>query len=149
MRAQTDWAWWAGRDEEWLQCGPYPTRDDAVAEGMNYVGEGERDFVVLEGVMHQIRLSADTIINDAYEHWSDSSDLFSPEFDAPEPCGSKEDQKAAEDELQAFLDAWVDKWRHTFPTPNMFAATRNLETIRNTVDPDMLPGGHDNPREVA
>jgi hypothetical protein len=143
------WSWWAGRDEEWLTIGPCNTRDDAIAEGLSDIGEGEGDFVILEGIMHDIRLDASSIIDNAYDHWADDSDLFSTEHDAPEPKGSKEDQKAAEDDLQSLLDAWVAKWRHTLPTPNMFASTRNQETIRNTVDPDMLPGGHDNPREAS
>jgi hypothetical protein len=143
------WHWWAGRDEEWLTVGPCNAREDAIAEAVCEFGEGEGDFVILEGVMHEISLSASSIIDDAYNRWADDSDLFSSESDAPEPCGSKEEQKAAESELQALLDAWVAKWRHTLPTPDMFASTRSLETIRNTVDPDMLPGGHDNPKEAA
>lgn len=149
MTDKTEWAWWGGRTSEWLTIGPCNTREDAIAEGVREFGEGDGDFVILEGVMHSISLSANQVLEDAYEHWGDDSDLFSSESDYPEPQGSKEDQKAAEDELQALLDTWLDKWRHTFPKPNMFAASRNEETIRNTVDPDMLPGGHDNPREDA
>lgn len=142
------WHWWAGRDEEWLTIGPCNTREDAIAEGLCGFGEGEGDFVVLEGVMHEIGLSATSVLDGAYDNWADS-DLFWTEHDAPEPQGSKEDQQSAQAELQTLLDGWVAKWRHTLPTPNMFAATRNCETIRNTVDTDTLPGGHDNPREAA
>lgn len=142
------WFWWAGRDEEWMNIGPELTRDDVVSQAMGDIGEGEGDFVILEGIMHDINLSASWLLDRAYDDWADG-DLFSSEHDAPEPQGSKEDQQAAEAELQALLDGWVTKWRHTLPTPNMFAATRNQETIRNTVDPDMLPGGHDNPRDPA
>lgn len=136
------WAWWAGRNEEWMTVGPEPTRDDAIAQGMDDVGEGEGDFIVLEAVMHEISLSASSVLENAYENWCDG-DMFSHEYDSPEPQGTKEDQQAGETELQALLNGWVAKWRHILPTPNMFAATRNQETIRNTVDPDMLPGGHD------
>lgn len=147
--ATPGWAWWAGRDEEWLTVGPCATRDDAVAEAISDIGEGEGDFVVMEAVLHAISFDAASIIDAAYERWSDDGDLFSLDHDGPEPQGSAEDQKAAETELQTFLDGWTDRWRRTFPTPNMFAASRNCETIRNTVDPDMLPGGHDNPRAAA
>lgn len=143
------WAWWAGRDEEWLTIGPCQTRDDAIAEAINDFGEGEGDFVVMEAVMQTLRLRADSFLERLYEEWADCGDFFSLEHDSPEPQGSKEDQKTSEDELQALLDAWFAKWEHTFPKPNMFASTRNVETVRNTIDPDMLPGGHDNPREAA
>lgn len=143
------WSWWAGRDEEWMTVGPEATREDAIAQAIDDIGEGEGDFTVMEARMHAIYFDAASIIDNAYEGWADNCDLFSSEHDAPEPQGTKEEQMVAEDELQALLDAWVDKHRHTFPTPNMFAATRNQEWISNTVDRDMLPGGHDNPRDVA
>lgn len=146
--SKPDWAWWAGKDEEWMTVGPCPTREDAISEFIDDIGEGEGDGIVIEAVMSTLSLDAASILDNAYEHWSDCGDLFSHEYgDAPEPQGSKEDQKAAEVELQALLDTWFDKWRHTFPTPNMFASTRNREVISNTVDPDMLPGGHDNPKD--
>lgn len=143
-----EWQWWAGRDEEGFSVGPYNTREDVIAEAISYFGEGEGDFVITEAVMHEISLTASSVLDNIYDNWADS-DLFSAEHDAPEPQGSKEDQKAAGADLQAALDAWVAKWRHTLPTPNMFACSRNEETIRNTLDPDTLPGGHDNPREAA
>jgi hypothetical protein len=144
---KTDWAWWAGRDEEWMTVGPVSTRENAIAQARDDIGEGEGDFTIMEACMHAISLDAASILDNAYNDWADNGDLFSSEHNAPEPQGTKEEQKAAEIELQVLLDAWVDKHRHTFPTPNMFAATRNQEWISNTVDPDMLPGGHDNPRE--
>jgi hypothetical protein len=126
---RTDWAWWAGRDEEWMQVGPCATREDAIHEGLDYFDD---DFVVLEAKKAEIGLSATIMLDHAYECWADDDCLFSSEFDPPEPRGSVEDQRAAEAELQALLDNWVDKWRHTLPTPNMFAATRNLETVALT-----------------
>lgn len=143
------WRWWAGQNEEWLTIGPEVTREDVIATAISDIGEGEGDFVVLEGVMHEIHLSAKCYLDRMFEEWADDGDLFSTDQDAPEPQGSKEDQTAAEEDLQSALDAWVAKWRHTLPTPNMFAATRNMEVIRNTFDPDMAPGGHDNPRDPS
>lgn len=130
----TKWSWWAGADEEYLTIGPCATKEEAIEEALSDIGEGEGDFIVLEAVIQEISLSASAILDNAYEHWSDCSDLFSMEHDAPEPRGSKEDQKAAETELQALLDAWVAKWRHTLPEPTVFAASRNQETIPNTAD---------------
>ena len=124
------WYWWAGRDEEWLTIGPCSTREAAIAEALSDIGEGEGSFVVMEGIMPDISLSASRVIDNAYEDWGNSN-LFSTEHDAPEPCGTKEEQAAAEADLQALLDGWVTKWRHTLPTPNMFAATRNQETVPN------------------
>ena len=126
----SEWKWWAGRNEEWMTVGPCDTREEAISEAIDDIGEGEGDFIVIEAIMHEISISASDVIDRCYDVWADG-DMFSHEHDGPEPQGSKQDQKAAEADLQAALDAWVSKWRHTLPTPNMFAAQRNEETIPN------------------
>lgn len=145
--SKTKWAWWAGRHEEWLQVGPEQTRDDAIIGGREYVGEGEGDFIIMEAVMAELRLDAHGTLETWLDQWADDSDLFSSENEAPELGGTADEQKAATADLQAALDAWQARWAKILPTPNMFAATRNQEWISNAVDPDMLSGGHDNPRE--
>lgn len=130
------WAWWAGRHDEWMTVGPCETREEAIAEALDDIGEGEGDFIIIEAIMHEISISADSVIDRCYEEWADGG-MFSQEHDGLEPQGSKEDQKAAEVDLQAALDAWVAKWRHTLPTPNMFAAQRNNETILNDDSRDL------------
>lgn len=131
--AAPKWGWWAGRNEEWMTVGPCRTREEAIAEAIADIGEGEGDFIVLEAVMHEISISAHSVLDRCYDDWA-NGDMFSYEHDAPEPQGSKEEQKAAEADLQAALDAWVAKWRHTLPTPNMFAAQRNDQTIPNDAE---------------
>lgn len=145
----TDWQWWAGRDEEYLTVGPHATRDDAIAEALCDIGVGEGCFHVMEGRMHILTMSADGMLDRFIDGICDDSDLYSTEHDAPEWQATPDQQKQATAEMQAFMDVWMDQWRHTFTAPNMFADTRNREVIANTVDPDMLPGGHDNPRDAA
>lgn len=144
-----NWHWWAGRNEELMDLGSYSTRDDAVAGGKREIGEGEGDFVIMEArQLFPPPLDADTIINDYFENMGDSFDYYSGEGDYPEWLLPLDQQKVAEVELQEFLTAWSEKWLiKNMPQPDMFGDTRNRETIRNTVDPDMLPGGHDNPTE--
>lgn len=145
------WNWWAGRTDEWMTVGPCNTRDDAVAGAIRDIGEGEGDFVVMEACsLIPPPLDADTIINDYFEHLGDTSDYYSGEGDYPEWLLPEDQQKVAEAELQQFLTAWSEKWLiNHMNDPDQFGETRNVETISNTVDPDMLPGGHDNPREEA
>lgn len=149
--SKESWQWWAGRSEEWMDLGSYQTRDDAIAGGINSIGEGEGDFVILEArSLVPPPLDADTIINDYFEHLGDSGDYYSGEGDYPEWLLPLDQQKIAETELQQLLTAWSEKWLvNNMNDPDMFGETRNQETIRNTVDPDMLPGGHDNPGEAS
>jgi hypothetical protein len=142
-----NWQWWAGRSEEWMDLGSYQTRNDAIAGGLANVGQGEGDYVVLEAfALVPPPLDADTIINDYFEYLGDNSDYYSGEAGYPEWLLPTEQQKIAESELQSFLTAWSEKWLiNNMNEPDQFGGTRNVETIRNTVDPDILPGGHDNP----
>lgn len=151
MSRETEWSWWVGRSEEWMDLGNYATRDDAIDGGKRDIGEGEGDFVILEAAaLVPPHLAADDILNDYFEWLGDNSDYYSGEGDCPEWTLDKDQQKTAEAELQAFLGAWSEKWLiGNMPPPDRFRSVRNQETIRNTVDPDMLPGGHDNPREPA
>lgn len=148
--SKESWQWWAGRSEEWMDLGSYQTRDDAIAGGLSSIGQGEGDFVVLEArSLTPPPLDADTIINDYFEYLGDNSDYYSDEGDYPEWLLAADEQKIAEAELQQLLTAWSEKWLiNNMTDPDRFGDTRNMEMIRNTVDPDMLPGGHDNPVEV-
>lgn len=146
-----DWSWWAGRSQEWMDLGNYSTRDDAIEGGKSSVGEGEGDFVILEATaLTPPPLDADDIINNYFERLGDCGDYYSGESDYPEWTLEQDQQKTAEAELQAMLTAWSEKWLiGNMPAPDMFGQTRNVETVRNTIDPDMMPGGHDNPRGEA
>lgn len=149
--AEEKWSWWAGRSSEWMDLGNHNTREDAIAEGIASIGEGEGDFVILEATpLVAPPLNADTIIDAYFENLGDNSDYYSGESDYPEWTLAKDQQKVAEAELQTFLTEWSEKWLiGNMPSPDIFRATRNQETIRNTVDPDMLPGGHPNPCGTA
>lgn len=146
---ETEWSWWAGRSDEWMDLGNYSSREEAINEGRNQVGEGEGDFVIMEATnLMPPPLDADDVLNNYFEWLGDNGDYYSGEADYPEWTLDKEQQKIAEAELQEFLTAWSEKWLiGHMPQPDMFGSTRNREVISNTVDPDMLPGGHDNPRD--
>lgn len=148
---KNEWAWWAGRSEEYMDLGCYSTRDDAIEGGIDSVGKGEGDFVILEATSRIAPpLEADSIINTYFEELGENTDYYSGECDYPEWTLDKDKQKEAEAELQDFLTAWSAKWlTDNMTSPDVFDGIRNVETISNTVDPDMLPGGHDNPRDPA
>lgn len=115
----TGWGWWAGPDQEIFRYGgPFATREEAIECGRENADPGEGFFIV-EAAQHQIRLSARRLIEDQY---FDNDDFFDCENAEPDRMA---DHKGADAELQALLDAWVEKHRATFISPNMFAASRN------------------------
>lgn len=143
------WNWWAGRTAEWMDMGSHATREDAVAEGMGY---GDGDFVVLEARSLSVPSpDAGTVIDDWLNGLGENHDYYSGESGYPEWTLPKDQQKVAEAELQTALAAWAEKWARGWidPLPDIFGDVRNQETIRNTRDPDMEPGGHDNPQVPA
>ncbi|MBB5697027.1 hypothetical protein [Sphingomonas yantingensis] len=115
------WKWWAGRDEEWFDVGPCDTREQAIEEGH---ASHEDGFHIIEALPGDLKFSAARMIDDQYY---EADDLF--DFDHTEPDRSGPHQEA-DAELQALLDAWTEKWGHTFVTPTMFRATRNGEHVR-------------------
>lgn len=131
------WGWWVGSNEEWYSTGPLASRDDAIAGGKaEYPGE---TFCIVEALPQSLSFSAENLIDAQY---FEADDLFSYEDgNDPDRKGKPEVIKEANAELQALLDQWCDKWRHTFVTPSLFAATRNGETISGSdvVDTDAKP----------
>jgi hypothetical protein len=123
---ENDWKWYAGTDGENFTSGPFDDRDEAIAEA-TALFDYDGGFHIVEATKPAFPPpSADMIINEMFERAAD--DLFGDEY--PEPCGTKEQQDAAEAELQAFLNGWMDKWRtEIFPTPWAFGKTRNGEFI--------------------
>jgi hypothetical protein len=130
-RTETKWQWWAGRTDEWMTVGPCATREDAIAQGIVDFGKGEGDFIVLEACQGRLQMDAYTVLERFVDELADDNDLYSSEHNSPEWEATPEQQKEATAEMQAFLDSWMDKWRNTFTTPQVFASTRNNETISN------------------
>lgn len=119
-REPAGWGWRSGPNNEYYTNGPFADRADAVA-----ALDGERGYIV-EAVQGAVRFDAERLINDQY--FEDDSNF---DFDNMEPdrTGGGDVADAADAELQALLDGWVARWRHTFVTPNMFAATRGEEFV--------------------
>lgn len=117
-----------------MDLGNYSSRDEAIREGIVSLGEGERDFVILEATqMVPPPLDAEDIINNYFESLANSTDYYSGEADAPEWLLAKEQQKVAESELQAFVVTWSKEWlTNNMPSPDIFGSTRNKEFISNT-----------------
>lgn len=114
------WLWWSGSDDEWFNNGPFKTREAAI-EAL----EHERGYVI-EAMQQGIRLSAPRLIEEQY---FEAGDLFDGDRTEPDRVGGADVIAAADDELQALLDDWVQRWSHTFVEPSMFAASRNQEFV--------------------
>lgn len=116
------WEWWSGTNDEFYTNGPFATREEAIRELDGYGGH------IIEAVKRTVKFSADQLIDAQYY---EDDDYFSGEHGEPDRKG---DWKAADAELQAMLDAWAEKWQHTFIAPEMFASSRNREEIAKDAD---------------
>ena len=129
---ETEWRWWAGRDEEYLTVGPCATREEAIAAATDDIGAGEGDFTILEATLPILAMDAGSTIGTFVETIGDDMYLYSSEHEYPSWDATKEQMAEATAEMQAFFDQWMDKWRSTFTSPNVFASTRNREVIENS-----------------
>lgn len=125
-REPLGWRWWSGSNDEWYTNGPFGSREDAVK-----ALDGAGGFVI-EAIKRPVQFSACNLIESQY---FEDENYFSGEAGEPDRNGGTDIVLAADAELQALLDAWADRWRHTFEEPEMFAATRNGEAI--SADPDV------------
>lgn len=116
----TDWKWWSGSNDEFYTNGPFDTREEAIEEL-----DGQGGYIV-EAVRDKVQFSAKRLIDQQY---FEEDDYFSYEHGEPDRVGEKELIAQADMELQAALDVWLDKWRYTFVTPEIFANSRNHESV--------------------
>lgn len=110
--------WWAGRFNDYFTEGPFETRDEAFEAARDAF---EDDFYITQAETCSIHFSASRLIDDQYV---ENDDLFDCEHGEPDRLGGS---AAADAELQALLDAWLEKHEATFATPNIFAWARNEE----------------------
>jgi hypothetical protein len=124
-----------------MDLGYYSTKEEAIRGGIDSLGEGGGDFVILEALELSVPvLDADRVIDEYFEWLGDCSDYYSGEGDGPEWDLGKEEQKAATAELQEALTTWSVKWLiPNVNRPDIFAATRNLEAIKNSAPAEDQP----------
>ncbi|WP_394436734.1 hypothetical protein ACGGKE_07805 [Sphingobium naphthae] len=125
MMSDKDWQWWSGTNDEYYTNGPFQCREHAVEEL-----DGEGGYII-EAVKLHVRFNADQLIENQY---FEDDDYFSGENSDPDRAGSVAIIKTANAELQGLLDAWCNKWQHTFVAPEMFAATRNAAIVPEFAD---------------
>lgn len=114
--------WWAGTNDEWFTIGPLPSREGVIAEARHQL-PGE-SFHICRAALQQVSFSAERMIEDQY---FEQEDLFSYEDgNDPDRVG---DHAAADAELQAFLDDWTERYRHTFVRPTLFAWVADRDRI--------------------
>lgn len=116
--------WYAGDNEEVYHYGPHDTREAALDDAFGNSEPGDTIHVI-EAVSHQLQISARRTIETMLD---DSEELYG-EGDTPERVGSTEAIRAADAELQALLDDWLDRHRATFNEPTQFAASRSRGTV--------------------
>jgi hypothetical protein len=119
------WQWWSGPDDVFYRCGPYDTREEAIAVALSDYDDCSHIYVI-EAVQRAWPAPDATHV---IEYMFDNSEDLFPE-DYPDRCGTPEENRQAEQELQHALNAWMDKWRYKiFPTPTTLQCSRNAEAI--------------------
>lgn len=136
MTTQTDtrtWDWYYARHEDSCHSGPFSTREDAIAEGLDDFGEDEYGFSICEATNDPIALADwarfDTLIEDARETIVDN-DRLSSEFDEGNDvfiC-TKEQEGLLIDALKKTCHDWQKTHDLVFKA-NTFEASRNQEWI--------------------
>ena len=114
------WVWWSGSNEEFFSNGPFATRDEAVD-----ALDEERGYVI-EAVPYALKFDASRLLEDQY---FECEDYYSGEHGEADRVGKPEEIAEADAELQALIDAWTAKWKHTFVAPEMFASSNPAEFI--------------------
>jgi hypothetical protein len=122
-----EWRWYGGDNDEFYNVGPCATREEAIAEARARYGADVRLYVV-EGAPQALQPPD---AEDVILHYLEGSaqDGFDAEHRECDREGGADQVRAADEELQELLNGWLDRWRHTFATPNLFAACRNEEVI--------------------
>lgn len=121
----TEWAWWAGTNDEWYQVGPCATRENALEMFHHDYGQEDSCYLI-EAARRSVAFSAEALITAQY---FEDNDDFGYDHGEPDRIGGADVISAADAELQALLDRWSARWQHTFIAPNMFGGTRNGELV--------------------
>ena len=116
--------WWAGSGDEFFSAGPCETRDEAIKEGCDNWGEGP--FYIMQAEIASFSAPRADAVLDLI---ADSTDDLFFEDGFPGFDGTVEEMKAAEDDLQAVLDAWLLRHPGIFPPATSFALHGAAERI--------------------
>lgn len=115
----SDWKWWAGHDEEWMQVGPCDTADQAVEEavsdelGFDYdatSGFNKCTFYLCEARSDPLRLSdwidVEDILERAEERISDSDRVGCEADEGPFFECTPEQKQELVDAVRDVVDRW-------------------------------------------
>jgi hypothetical protein len=122
----TDWQWYWCDHVELERChGPCDSREAAIA-----AGRAESDgapFYVVEAVREVLRLpGGDRLIELIMD---ENEDLWDPDGDPPDLCGTTDEIKAAEAALSQAVVDWFEKHGSVLPSGWLFAKTLNQKEI--------------------
>jgi hypothetical protein len=117
--------WWAGTTSEYMNIGgPFATREEAIKAGRDeQCGE---PFCVIQARLHKWGAPDASAVIDQWVEQSDEY-FFEDGFDGF--VGGSHAEKAAEEDLQAVLNAWFERHKYICPAPNALAWSGNEEII--------------------
>lgn len=121
----TDWGWWAGSTEEYMNIGgPFATREEAIKAGQeDMLGD---PFWIVEACLHKWQAPDAWSVMDMM---ADNTDEFFYEDGFPGWDAHKDVVKAAEDDLQSIMNEWLKRWQMILPTPTAFSGCGKAERI--------------------
>lgn len=141
-RNETEWAWWAGRDDEFFTVGPCTSREEAISaavrdgccEDRADDGEGFVNRIYLvEAQNAPLRLADFIDVEQMIERADEDigeSDRVSYEFGDEPPYFDPTPEQTADltQRVKAAVEAWQDAHGITVTTCT-FSATRNREFV--------------------
>ncbi len=127
--------WWAGTNEEFMNIGgPFPTREDAIAEGRHSQG-GDPFWIVEASIADWTAPTASSVLDMIAEN---ADELFYEDGFDGEFNGGKDAMQVAENDLQTVLNEWFLRHLHIFPTPTAFGCSGPPEQIDAPVEEEEL-----------
>lgn len=139
--ANDGWAWWSGHDEEWMNCGPCDTREEAIEEARQDAcgefqdeadGKWKVSVYVVEARQDPLRLAdwieTDRLLERAEESLYDSDRVSGEHDDGPWFECTKEQEADLAARIKRACDEWQEAHGLVF-TSQTFSASRNHDHV--------------------
>jgi len=140
MSENTGWQWWSGRDEEWMEWGPFDSREQAIETArQDACGEFQdedgvwRVYIALcEARQDPLRLAdwigADDLLESAEERLADSDRVASENDEGPWFKCTTEQEASLIYRIKMACDEWQKVHGIIFKS-STFSACRNTESV--------------------
>jgi hypothetical protein len=128
---KSEWKWWSGSNEEWMEHGPCDTREQAIDEARDDNPEAH-GFYLVEARQDPLRLAdwidAEVMIDRAEEELGDSDRIGAEHDDGPWFVTTPAQANDLETRIKKACDEWQAAHELVFTT-HSFSHMRNAECV--------------------